>query len=285
MPPVTPEISRKPASQFPTDGCLTDFGTFDKHGFIYVPPCVEEQCQSAHVTGDSAAATQASSLQESDSPDSSRKPASQIPTDGSSIDIGTFDKHGFIYVPPYIEAQCQSAPGTGNCEAATQASSLQEIDSPDSSRKPASQFPTDGCSTDFGTFDKHGFIYVPPCIEEQCQSAPSTGDCAAATQESSLQESDSPDIIAPPEEGKVQKAPITEDSGESVGDVCVDKVTKGKLDVDSSEIITGGFPRAKLMDNLRCLVEINKMSKGVRRKKRKTSGDQSYIVPCQNASK
>jgi hypothetical protein len=47
------------------------------------------------------------------------------------------------------------------------------------------------------------------------------------------------------------------------------------LDVDSPEIITGGFSRAKLMDNLRCLVEINKMSNGIRRKKRKTSGGQA----------
>jgi hypothetical protein len=209
---------------------------------------------------------------------------SQFPADGCSIDFGTFDKHGFIYVPPCIEEQCQSAPGTGDCAAATQGSSLQESDSPDSSWKPASQFPTDGCSIDFGTFDKHGFIYVPPCIEEDCQSAPVTGDSAAATQASSPQESDSPDKIAPPEEGKVQKSPITEDPGESVGDVIVDnKLIKQNLDVDSQEIITGGFPRAKLMDNLRCLVEINKMSKGVRRKKRKTSGDQSYIVPCRNS--
>jgi hypothetical protein len=137
-----------------------------------------------------------------------------------------------------------------------------------------------------GTFDKHGFIYVPPCIEEQCQSAPVTWDSAASAQAASLlQESVSPDKIAPPEECK-EKSPITEDPGESVGDVIVDdKLIKQNLDVDSQEIITGGFPRAKLMDNLRCLVEINKMSKGVRRKKRKTSGDQSYIVPCQNASK
>jgi hypothetical protein len=150
---------------------------------------------------------------------------------------------------------------------------------PDISRKPEptpSQFPTDGSSIDFGTFDKHGFIYVPPVIGEQGQSAPVTEDSAAATQASSLQEIDSNKIAPPgdasPGEGEVQKTP---DPGESVGDVMADKLTERKLDVDSPEIITGGFHRAKLMDNLRCLVEINKMSNGIRRKKRKASGGQA----------
>lgn len=150
----------------------------------------------------------------------------------------------------------------------------------DISRKPEptpSQFPTDGSSIDFGTFDKHGFIYVPPVIGEQGQSAPVTEDSAAATQASSLQESDSSNKIAPPGdaspgEGEVQKTP---DPAESVGDVMADKLTERKLDVDSPEIITGRFHRAKLMDNLRCLVEINKMSNGIRRKKRKASGGQA----------
>ena len=151
------------------------------------------------------------------------------------------------------------------------------LGTPDISRKPApmpSQFSTDGCPIDFGTFDKHGFIYVPSStgVGEQCQSAPGTGDCAAATQASSLQKSDSSNKIALPGDGKVQKMPITKDPGEPVGDVIVDKLTKRKLDVGSPEIITGGFCRAKLMDNLRCLAQINKMSNGMRRKERKTSG-------------
>lgn len=149
----------------------------------------------------------------------------------------------------------------------------------DISRKPArmpSQFSTDGCSIDFGTFDKHGFIYIPPCIDEQCHSAPDTGDSAAATQASSLQQSESSDKTAPPGEGEVQKTPITKDPGESVGDVIVDKLTTRKSDVDAPEITTGGFRRANLMDNLRSLAEINRMSNGMRRKKRKkTSGEQA----------
>jgi hypothetical protein len=39
------------------------------------------------------------------------------------------------------------------------------------------------------------------------------------------------------------------------------QMTKQKLDVDSPEIVTGGFHRAKLIDNSRCLLEINDIVK------------------------
>ncbi|XP_047083047.1 DNA glycosylase/AP lyase ROS1-like [Lolium rigidum] len=182
-PPVTTDVGR---SQSSTDGRFScsavpasasiDFGMFDKHGFI--SPIGESA--PAGTREPSPSPQDADSFGKIAPPGEGAAAASATGPGATPYkDFGMFDKHGFIYVPTSIG---ESAPGTGEASTGPPGEGNAAANATSSGAAPV---PTP--DTDFGMFDKHGFIYVPSSIGE---SAPGTGEGL-----SSPQESDSSDKI------------------------------------------------------------------------------------------
>ncbi|XP_044974393.1 protein ROS1A-like [Hordeum vulgare subsp. vulgare] len=212
-------------------------------------------------------------------PDNGRRPPFGSSTDAptscstaaapASIDLGVFDKHGFIYLAPPIGEQPPSAPAaTDGCAATAQTSdSSDEVAPPGAAAAAATP------------------ITIPtPEKEESAHWRPRKKSTKGVPRLKVMKDKQPKPARATP--AKPHKTPAAKKDGGagSVGDGIVDNKLsrRRKLDFDL-EIITGSFSRAKLMANLRLLAQVNNISSETKTKKKKTSADWA-IVPYQNAA-
>ncbi|CAM0910354.1 unnamed protein product [Alopecurus aequalis] len=156
----------------------------------------------------------------------------------SSIDLGMFDKHGFI---SSISSIGESAPATGEPSSSQQGGySVHKIVPPGEGTAAAANATNPG-TTPIPTTNKE---------DEDAHSRPRKKS-KGVTQFKVMKDKR-------PTPANVLEAPRAKHPRrESAGDViAVDRLTKPKLDFDSPEVIMGSFSRARLIDNLRRLAKV-----------------------------
>ncbi|CAM0943451.1 unnamed protein product [Alopecurus aequalis] len=185
----------------------------------------------------------------------------------AAIDLGVFDKHGFI---SHIG---ESAPDTEEPSSSPQDGDKIAPPGEGTSSAANANATTLGGPTPIPTPDKDEVAHWRP-RKKSTKGVPRFK------------------VMKDPTPAKPRKTPVAKQPAAAGGepavrdaaDVAVDKspVAKRKLDLDSLDVLTGSFSRARLVENLRRLAELSDGLMKTKRKKKTGVGEQA-IVPYQGA--